>query len=250
MDIDEQIRLLEEQLEAIRDLRNLNHRDSRFISWKKKTLSHLENIFSEGSEYVRRFEALTFQEPGFSTTMGSRTSYGDMGSFMHDLERVKTILEDGIEALRRLRPPKPKAKTTPKEVPTEKTPPEGPVSDDLFFERAILEKTLSEGQAVETIREDGEPSIEEVIKRSRGESKPSIQDQSIDDVGRYASSLLYHYISLEEDPRTKKLLQGLRAELDNPARSKEKLIQALKALWDDGKDILVDILARVLAKKQ
>ena len=264
MDIDEQIRLLEEQVRVIRELRSLNYRDSRFISWKKTTLSHLENIFSGGSEYVRRFETLTFQEPGFGATGSSRTSYEDMGSFAHDLERAKTILEDGIEALRRLKPPKPKDKIAPKEASAENPLPEEPVSDDLFFERAILEKTLSEGSAAETIPEEdltaaekvlktpyeeSQPSLEEVIKGPREESEPSLRTQSVEDVLRYVSSLLYHYISLEEDPRIKKLLQGLQAELDNPARSKENLIQALKALWDEGKDILVDILARVLAKK-
>ena len=270
MDIDEQIKLLEEQLKVIRDLRNLNHRDSRFISWKKTTLSHLENIFSEGSEYVRRFETLTFQEPRFGATMGSRPSYEDMGSFVHDLDKAKTILEDGIEALRRLRPPKQKAKTTPKESPSGKPVPEEKVSeeqlsDEAFFERAILEKTLSEDpvagpmpkedltsaeEVLETSYEEREPSLEEVIKSSQDESEPSLRYQSVEEVIGYVSSLLYHYISLEEDPRTKKSLQGLRAELDNPARSKESLIQALKALWEEGKDVLVDIIARVLAKKQ
>ncbi len=265
MDIDGQIKLLEEQVRVIRDLRSLNHRDSRFMSWRKTTLSHLENIFSGDSEYVRRFEALTFQEPGVGVTGSSRTSYGDMGSFVHDLERSKTILEDGIEALRRLRPPKPKAKIIPQKLPAEEPLPEEPVSDDLFLERAILEKTLSEGPAAETIPEgdltareevlktsyeEGQPSLEEVIKSSREESEPSLRNQSVEDVVRYVSSLLYHYISLEEDSRIKKLLQGFRAELDNPVRSKQSLIRALKALWEEGRDILVDILARVLAKKQ
>jgi hypothetical protein len=62
--------------------------------------------------------------------------------------------------------------------------------------------------------------------------------------------LLYHYISLEEDPKRKKALQGLRAELDNPKRSKDGIVQALKASWDEGKDVLVDVIARVFAKKQ
>lgn len=281
MDIDEQIKLLEEQVGGIRGLRNLNHRDSRFITWKKKTLSHLENIFSEGSEYVRRFETLTFQEPGFGTTGGSGTSYEDMGgSFVHDLDRAKTILEDGIEALRRLRPPKPKAKTIPKETPPEKPPPEEPVSDDLFFERAILEKTLSEEPTAETIPEEdliateevlktsyeerepsleevikgsqeaSEPPLEELIKGSREEGEPSPRSQSIEEVAEYVSSLLYHYISLEEDPQTKKALQGLRGELENPKRSKEGIMKALKTSWEEGKDVLVDILARVFAKKE
>ena len=250
MDVDEQITLLEEQLAVIRDLRNLNHRATRFISWKKTTLSHLENSFSEGSEFVRRFETLTFQEPGFGAPGGSGTSYEDMGgSFVHDLDKAKTILEDGIEALRRLRPPKPKAKTAPKEAPVEEPLAEEPASDDLFFERAILEKTLSEGPGAETIPEVDEPSLEEVIKSPREESGPTVRIQSVEEVIRYVSSLLYHYISLEEDPKIKKLLQRLRAELDNPTRSKESLIQALKALWGEGKDILVEILARVLSKK-
>jgi hypothetical protein len=90
MDVDEQIKLLEEQAGGIRGLRNLNYRDSRFTSWKKKTLSHLEDIFSEGSEYIRRFETLTFHEPGFGVPSGSRQSYGDMGSFGHDLDKAKT----------------------------------------------------------------------------------------------------------------------------------------------------------------
>jgi len=80
MDIDEQIKLLEEQAGTIRDLRNRTHRDSRFTGWRKTTLSHLENIFNEGSEYVRRFESLTFQEPRFGATGSSRSSYGDMGA--------------------------------------------------------------------------------------------------------------------------------------------------------------------------
>jgi len=278
MDIDEQIKLLEEQAGGIRGLRNLNHRDSRFTRWKKRTLSHLENIFSEGSEYIRRFETLTFHEPGFGVPSGSRQSYGDMGSFGHDLDKAKTILEDGIEALRRLRPPKPKAKATPKEPPAEKPLPEE--SDEAFFERSILEKTLSEDpvagpmpkedltapeEVLETSYEAGEPSLEEVIKSSREESELSLEEavksseeksesslrnQSVDEVVGYISSLLYHYISLEEDPKTKKVLHGLRAELDNPDRSKEKIMKALKASWEEGKDILVDILARVLAKKQ
>ena len=264
MDIDDQIKLLEEQVRAIRDLRTLNHRDSRFISWKKTTLSHLENIFSEGSEYVRRFETLTFQEPGFGATGGSSTSYGDMGSFVHDLDRAKTILEDGIEVLRRSRPPKPKAETAPQEAPAEEPQPEEPGSDDLFFERAILEKTLSEEPVAETMPEEdltaaeevlktpyeeSQPPLEEVIKSSREESEPSLRNQSVEDVIRYVSSLLYHYISLEEDPKTQKVLQGLRAELDNPKRSKQAIMKALKASWEEGRDILVDILARVLAKK-
>jgi len=283
MDIDEQIKLLEEQAGVIRGLRNLNHRDSRFTTWKKTTLSHLENIFSEGSDYVRRFETLKFHDPRFGATGGSRHSYGDMGSFGHDLDRAETILEDGIEALRRLRPPKPKAKTTPKEAPPDKPQkpqPEEPVSDEVFFERSILEKTLSEDpvagpmpkedltaaeevlktsyeesepfleEVIKSSREESEPSLEEVVKSSEEKSEPSLRNQSVEEVVGYVSSLLYHYISLEEDPRTKKLLQGLRAELDNPARSKENLIQALKALWEEGKDILVDVIARVLAKKQ
>jgi hypothetical protein len=242
MDIDDQIKLLEEQVRVIRDLRTLNHRDSRFISWKKTTLSHLENIFSEGSEYVRRFETLTFQEPGFGATGGSSTSYGDMGSFVHDLDRAKTILEDGIEVLRRSRPPKPKAETTPQEAPAEEPQPEEPGSDDLFFERAILEKTLSEEPVAETMPEEdltaaeevlrtpyeeSQPPLEEVIKSSREESEPSLRNQSVEDVIRYVSSLLYHYISLEEDPKTQKMLQGLRAELDNPKRSKQSIMKTI-----------------------
>jgi hypothetical protein len=281
MEIDEQIKLLEEQVGGVKDLRNLNHRSSRFTSWKKKTLSHLENIFSEGSEYVRRFEKLTFQEPGFGATGGSGTSYEDMGgSFVHDLDRAKTILEDGIEALRRLRPPKPKAKTAAKKAPPEEPPPEEPESDDLFFERAILEKTLSEGPADETIpgedlpsveeilepsheetepsleevikgsQEASEPPLEEVMKSSHEESGPSLRNQAVDEVVGYVSSLLYHYISLEEDSKIKETLQGLRVELDNPKRSKEGIIKALKASWEEGRDILVDVIARVFAKKQ
>ncbi len=280
MEIDDQIKLLEEQLGIIRDLRNLNHWDSRFTTWKKTTLSHLESIFSEGSDYVRRFETLTFQEPRFSATGGSGTSYGDMGSFGHDLDRAKTILEDGIEALRRLRPPKPKAKAPPKEPPAEKSLSQESESDEAFFERAILEKTLSEDpvagpmpkedltapeEVLETSYEAGEPSLEEVIKSSREESKPPLEEvmrsshgeseplpqtQSVEEVVRYVSSLLYHYISLEEDPKTKKVLHGLRAELDNPDRSKERIMKALKASWEVGKDVLVDIMARMLAKKQ
>ncbi|NIS62732.1 MAG: hypothetical protein GTO13_19130, partial [Proteobacteria bacterium] len=250
---------------GIRDLRNLNHRNSRFITWKKTTLSLLENIFSEGSEYVRRFEKLTFQEPGFGVTRGSGTSYEDMGSFVHDLDRAKTILEDGIEALRRLRPPKPKAPATPKEAPVEESLPNEPESDDLFFERAILEKTLSEGPVAETVPEEdlttaeevlttsfeeGGTSLEEVIKSSREEGEPFLRSQSVEEVAEYVSSLLYHYISLEEDPQTRKALQGLRAELENPKRSKEGIMKALKASWQEGKDVLVDIIARVFAKKQ
>jgi hypothetical protein len=295
MEIDAQIKLLEEQVGGVKDLRSLNHRNSRFITWKKRTLSHLENIFSEGSEYVRRFEKLTFQEPGFGAMGGSGTSFEDMGSFGHDLDRAKTILEDGIEALRRLRPPKPKAKTAAKEPPPEEPPPEEPESDDLFFERAILEKTLSEGPADETIpaedlpsveeiletsdeeaepsleevikgsqeasepsleevikgsQEASEPPLEEVMKSSHEKSGPSLQNQAVDEVVGYVSSLLYHYISLEEDSKIKKTLQGLRVELDNPKRSKEGIIKALKASWEEGKDVLVDIIARVFAKKQ
>jgi hypothetical protein len=265
VDIDEQIKLLEEQTGTIRDLRNCNQRDSRFTKWRKTTLNHLGNIFNEGSEYVRRFEALTFQEPRFGALGGSGSSYGDMGSFWHDLERAKTILEDGIEALRRLRPPKTTAQPSPKEVPSEEPPPKEPASDDLFFERAILEKTLSEGPAAETKPEEdltpaeelfktpyeeGEPSLEEAMKGSHEESGPTVRGESVEDIIQYVSSLLYHYISLEEDPRTKKLLQGLRVELDNPRRSKESLIRSLKALWEQqGKDILIDIMARVLARK-
>jgi len=265
MDIDEQIKLLQEQVRIIRDLRNLNHRDSRFISWKKTTLNHLENIFSEDSEYVRRFETLTFQEPRFGATGGPRRPYGDMGSFGHDLDRAKTILEDGIEALRRLRPPKPTEKTTPKEASSEKHLQEEPTSDDLFFERAILEKTLLEEPAAETIPEEDltagnevlktsyeeeEPSLEEVIRSSQGESESSLRSQSVEEVVGYVSSLLYHYISLEEDPKRKKALQGLRAELDNPHRSKESIMQGLKRSWEDARDVLVDIMARVFAKKE
>ena len=265
MDIDEQIKLLEEQAGTIGNLRNRNQRDSRFTSWRKTTLNHLENIFNEGSEYVRRFEMLTFQESRFGAIGGSGSSYRDMGSFGHDLERAKTILEDGIEALRRLRPPKATAKPSPKEVPSEEPLPKEPASeDDLFFERAVLEKTLSEEPLVETTpKEDltdmdevfktsyqeGEPSLEELMKGSREESGPTLRGESVGDLLQYISSLLYHYISLEEDPGTKKLLQGLRAEVDNPDRSKESLIRALRALWEDGKDILVDIIARVLARK-
>lgn len=271
MDVDEQITLLEEQLAVIRDLRNLNHRNTRFISWKKMTLSHLEKIFSEGSEFVRRFEPLTFQEPGFGAPGGSGTSYEDMGgSFVHDLDKAKTILEDGIEALRRLRPPpKPKAKTAPKEAPAKEPLPEEPLaeepaSDDLFFERAILEKTLSEGPEGEIIPEkdltagdevlktsyhEEEPSLEKVIRGSHEEAKPSLRNQSVEEVISYVSSLLYHYISLEEDPKRKKALQGLRAELNNPHRSKERIMQSLKGPWEDTKDVLIDIMARLFSKK-
>jgi hypothetical protein len=265
MDIDKQIKLLKEQLEIIKDLRNLNHRHSRFATWKKTTLSHLENIFSEDSEYVRRFDTLTFQEPRFAATGGSSSSYGDMGSFGHDLDRAKTILEDGIEALRRLKAPKPESKTTPKEAPAEEPLPEEAPEDEAFFERAILEKTLSEEPVAETIPEEdlasteevlmasdeeSEPSLEEVIKSSREEGHPSVRDQSVEEVIQYVSSLLYHYISLEEDPKRKKALQGLRAELDNPKRSKDGIVQALKASLDEGKDVLVDIIARVFAQKR
>ncbi len=264
MDIDEQIKLLQEQVRIIRDLRNLNHRDSRFSSWKKATLNHLENIFSEGSEYVRRFETLTFQEPRFGATGGPRRPYGDMGSFGHDLDRAKTILEDCIEALTRLRPPKLTEKTTPKEAPSKKHLQEESASDDLFFERAILEKTLLEGSGGETILEqdlttgdevlktsyeEEEPSLEEVIRGSHEDGKPSLRSQSVEEVISYVSSLLYHYISLEEDPKRKKALQGLRAELDNPQRSKERIMQALKGSWEDAKDVLADIMARLFAQK-
>jgi hypothetical protein len=265
MDIDEQIKFLQEQVGIIRDLRNLNHRDSRFISWKKTTLNHLENIFTEGSEYVRRFETLTFQEPRFGATGASRRPYGDMGSFGHDLDRAKAILEDGIEALRLLRVPESTKKSIPKETASEKPPREEPASDDLFFERAILEKTLLEEPVAETIPEDHltagdevletayeeeEPSLEKVIRSSQGESEPSLRSQSFEEIAGYVASLLYHYISLEEDPKRKKTLQGLRAELDNPHRSKESIMKALKKSWEDARDILVDIMARVFVRKE
>ena len=280
MDVDEQIKLLEEQVGGIKGLRNLNYRDSRFTSWKKKTVSHLENIFSEGSEYIRRFETLTFHEPGFGVPSGSRQAYGDMGSFGHDLDKAKTILEDGIEALRRMRPPKPKAKATPKEPPAKKPLPEESGSDEAFFERSILEKTLSEDpvagpmpkedltapeEVLETSYEESEPPLEEVIKGSREESElsleeavkssreerePSIRNQAVDEVVQYVSSLLYHYVSLEEDSKRKKALQKIRAELDNPKRSRDGIVKALQASWDEGRDVLVDVIARVFAKKQ
>ncbi len=264
MDIDEQIKLLEEQAGTIRDLRNRTHRDSRFTSWRKTTLSHLENIFNEGSEYVRRFKTLTFHEPGFGVPSGSRSSYSDMGSFGHDLDKAKTILEDGIEALRRLRPPKTAPEITPTETPSDKSLPKEEASDDLFFERAILEKTLSEQPAAETTPEEDftpkekvlktsykeeEASLEEVIRGSHEERKPSLRRQSVEEVISYVSSLLYHYVSLEEDPKRKKVLQGLRAELDNPHRSKERIKQALRESWEEAKDTLIDIIARVFAKK-
>ena len=265
MDIDEQIKLLEEQAGTIRDLRNRTHRDSRFTSWRKTTLNHLESIFNEGSEYVRRFESLTFHEPGSGVPSGTRSSYADMGSFRHDLDRAKTILEDGIEALRRLRPPKTIPEITPPETPSDTSLPKEEASDDLFFERAILEKTLSEQPAAETTPDEDftpkkgrlktsykedEPSVEEVIRGSHEERKPSPRNQSVEEVVRYASSLLYHFASLEEDPKKRKALQGLRAELDNAQRSKERIMQALKASWEEGKDILIDVIARVFAKKQ
>ena len=294
MDVDEQIKLLEEQVGGIRGLRNLNYRDSRFTSWKKKTVSHLEKIFSEGSEYFRRFETLTFHEPGFGVPSGSRQAYGDMGSFGHDLDKAKTILEDGIEALRRMRTPKPKAKATPKEPPAKKPLPEESGSDEAFFERSILEKTLSEDpvagpmpkedltaaeevletsyeeseppleevikgsreeselsleEAVKSSEEKSEPSLEEVMKSSREEREPSIRNQAVDEVVQYVSSLLYHYVSLEEDSKRKKALQKIRAELDNPKRSRDGIVKALQASWDEVKDVLVDVIARVFAKK-
>jgi hypothetical protein len=300
MKIDQQIKLLEEQVAIIKDLRNLNHRDSRFATWKKTTSSHLESIFSEGSDYVRRFETLTFQDPRFAATGNSRSSYGDMGSFVHDLDRAKTILEDGIEALRRLRPPKTKEKTIPKEPPAKKpfaeeTGSAEQLSDEAFFERSILEKTLAEDpvagpmpkedlpaveeilgtsheegessleEAIKDSQDESEPLLEEVIKGSQeareppleeamksshGESGPSLRNQAVDEVVGYVSSLLYHYISLEEDSKIKKKLQGLRAELDNPERSKEGIMKALMTSWDTGKDVLIDVVARVFAKKQ
>lgn len=295
MEIDKQIKLLEEQVGVIRDLKNLNHRASRFTTWKKTTLSHLESIFSDGSDYVRRFETLTFQDPRFGATRSSGSSYGDMGSFGHDLERAKTILEDGIEALRRLVPPKPKAEITPKESSADKPVPEEEPSDEAFFGRSILEKTLSEDpvagpmpeedltvteEALKPSYEEKEPSLEEVIqssqeesepplqevakssqakseppleevmKSSREEREPSIRNQAVDEVVQYVSSLLYHYISLEEDPKRKKALQKIRAELDNPKRSRDGIVKALQASWDEGKDVLVDVIARVFAKKQ
>lgn len=265
MDIDEQIKLLEKQADSVRDLRSRTHRDSRFTGWRKTTLSHLENIFNEGSEYVRRFESLTFQEPRFGTTGSPRSSYGDMGSFRHDLDKAKTILEEGIEALRRLRVPKSTEKTIPKEAASERPLQEESGSDDLFFERAILEKTLSEQPAAETIPEEDftpkeevpttsykeeEPSLEEVLRGSHEERKPSLRNQSVEEVVGYVSSLLYHYISLEENPKKRKALQGLRAELDNPHRSKERIKRALRESWEEGKDILIDIIARVFAKRE
>lgn len=268
MDIDEQIKLLQQQADSVRDLRSRTHRDSRFTGWRKTTLSHLESIFNEGSEYVRRFESLTFQEPRFGATGSSRSSYGDMGSFRHDLDKAKTILEEGIEALRRLRVPKSTEKTIPKEAASERPLQEESASDDLFFERAILEKTLSESEqlAAETIpeedftpkeemptisyKEEKEPSLEEVLRGSHEERKPSLRNQSVEEVVRYVSSLLYHYVSLEEDPKKRKALEGLRAELDNPRRSKERIKRALRESWDEGKDILIDIIARVFAKRE
>ena len=280
MEIDKQIKLLEEQVGVIRDLKNLNHRASRFTTWKKTTLTHLESIFSDGSDYVRRFETLTFQDPRFGATRSSGSSYGDMGSFGHDLDRAKTILEDGIEALRRLMPPKPKAKITPKESSADKPVPEEQLSDETFFERSILEKTLSEDpvagpmpeedltvteEALKPSYEEKEPSLEEVIqssqeesesplqevmKSSREERELSIRNQAVDEVVQYVSSLLYHYVSLEEDPKRKKALQQIRAELDNPKRSRDGIVKALQASWDEGKDVLVDVIARVFAKKQ
>ena len=284
MEIDKQIKLLEEQVGVIRDLKNLNHRASRFTTWKKTTLSHLESIFSDGSDYVRRFETLTFQDPRFGATRSSGSSYGDMGSFGHDLDRAKTILEDGIEALRRLMPPKPKAKIIPKESSADKPVPEEQLSDEAFFERSILEKTLSEDpvagpmpeedltvtekalkpsyeekelsleEVIQSSQEESEPPLQEVTKSSQVKSEPprepSIRNQAVDEVVQYVSSLLYHYVSLEEDPKKKKALQEIRAELDNPKRSRDGIVKALQASWDGGKDILVDVIARVFAKKQ
>jgi len=284
MEIDKQIKLLEEQVGVIRDLKNLNHRASRFTTWKKTTLSHLESIFSDGSDYVRRFETLTFQDPRFGATRSSGSSYGDMGSFGHDLDRAKTILEDGIEALRRLMPPKPKAKIIPKESSADKPVPEEQLSDEAFFERSILEKTLSEDpvagpmpeedltvtekalkpsyeekelsleEVIQSSQEESEPPLQEVTKSSQVKSEPprepSIRNQAVDEVVQYVSSLLYHYVSLEEDPKKKKALQQIRAELDNPKRSRDGIVKALQASWDGGKDILVDVIARVFAKKQ
>jgi hypothetical protein len=315
MDIDEQIKLLEEQVGSIKGLRNLNHRDSRFISWKRTTLSHLRNIFTEGSDYVRRFEALSFQEPRLGGGGSSRPSYGDMGFFGHDLDRAQKILDDGIEELKRIKPPKLKSETILQEPPPDESPPKEPSpedfsSDDTFFERSILEKTLSEDpvagplakedltvteealkpsyeekelsleeviqssqeesepplpevtkssqeksepplqEVIKSSQEKSEPPLEEVMKSSQGEKEPSIRNQAVDEVVQYVSSLLYHYVSLEEDPKRKKALQKIRAELDNPKRSRDGIVKALQASWDEGKDVLVDVIARVFAKKQ
>ena len=300
MDIDEQIKLLEEQVGSIKGLKNLNHRDSRFISWKRTTLSHLRNIFTEGSDYVRKFETLSFQEPRLGGGESTRPSYGDMGFFGHDLDRANKILDDGIEELKRIRPPKLKSETILQEPPPDESPPKEPSpekfsSDDTFFERSILEKTLSEDpvagplpkedvtvteEALKPSYEEKEPSLEEVMKSSQEESKPplqevkkssqekseppleevmkssreerepSIRNQAVDEVVQYVSSLLYHYVSLEEDSKRKKALQKIRAELDNPKRSRDGIVKALQASWDEGKDVLVDVIARVFAKKQ
>jgi len=142
----------------------------------------------------------------------------------------------------------------------EKTLSEDPVAgpmpkEDLTAVEEVLETSYQEREpsleeVIKSSREESELSLEEAVKSSEEKSEPSLRNQSVEEVVGYVSSLLYHYISLEEDPKTKKVLHGLRAQLDNPDRSKEKIMKALKASWEEGKDTLVDILARVLAKKQ
>ena len=168
----------------------------------------------------------------------------------------------------------------PDESPPKEPSPEGFSSDDTFFERSILEKTLSEDpvagplakedltvteetpkpsyeekepsleEVIQSSQEESEPPLQEVTKSSREEREPSIPNQAVDEVVQYVSSLLYHYVSLEEDPKRKKALQKIRAELDNPKRSRDGIVKALQASWDEGKDVLVDVIARVFAKKQ
>jgi hypothetical protein len=56
-----------------------------------------------------------------------------MGSFGHDLDRAKTILEDGIEALRRLKAPTSETKPALEEASSEESLPEEAPEDEAFF---------------------------------------------------------------------------------------------------------------------
>ena len=59
--------------------------------------------------------------------------------------------QDGIEALRRLKAPKPEKKPASEDASSEEPLPEEGSEDEAFFERAILEKTLSEAPPAETV---------------------------------------------------------------------------------------------------
>ena len=97
METQEQIRLIQQQIDEIDNLKSLNHRDPKFKKWKKRTELYLRHICGEDSHHFKDFERLDFHVLRIRLAGEPKIDQEDIRRYEEHLEEARIILNNTIE---------------------------------------------------------------------------------------------------------------------------------------------------------